>query len=170
MSEDFESAESRLICCAACGIAANDDVKLKKCAACEIVRYCGVNCQREHRPQHKRACKKRVAELRDEILCRQREKNTDPEDCPICCLPLSIDRRKSAMMPCCSNLICNGCHLYANATREIEQSLQHRCPFCRHPTHATKAEIHKSRMKRVEVEANDPAAIRKSLSILVKGS
>jgi len=61
------------------------------------------------------------------------------------------------MMPCCSNLICNGC-LYANATREIEQSLQHRCPFCRHPTHATKAEIHKSRMKRVE--ANDPAAIR----------
>jgi len=74
MSEDFESAESHLICCAACGIAANDDVKLKKCAACELVRYCGVECQREHRPQHKRACKKRVAELREEILFRQREK------------------------------------------------------------------------------------------------
>jgi len=162
MSEDFESAESRLMlmCCASCGIAANDDVKLKKCGACNLVVYCGVKCQRKHRPHHKRACKKRVAELREEILFRQPE-SSHLGDCHICFLPLPIDRRNSMIMPCCSNLICNGCG-YANMTRVMEQSLEQRCLFCRHPAGKTKEvwkeEFDKSRMKRVE--ANDPAAIR----------
>eukprot|EP00986_Skeletonema_menzelii_P020931 scaffold32715_cov160-Skeletonema_menzelii.AAC.1 len=51
-----------------CGITVADGVKLKDCSACHLVKYCSVKCQRDHRPQHKRGCKKRVAELRDELL------------------------------------------------------------------------------------------------------
>jgi hypothetical protein len=43
--------------CASCGIAAVDDVTLKKCA-CDLVKYCSVACQKNHRPQHKKLCKK----------------------------------------------------------------------------------------------------------------
>jgi len=49
--------------CASCGIAEVDDIKLTACDAnCLLVRYCSGSCQREHRPQHKEECKKRVAE------------------------------------------------------------------------------------------------------------
>ena len=71
MIEDREEADSaasesgKLACdmaawsrCDACGIAAADDVKLKDCSACHFVKYCSVTCQKDHRPQHKRACKK----------------------------------------------------------------------------------------------------------------
>ena len=63
---------------------------LENCA-CKIVQYCSVACQTEHRSEHKRACKKRVAELRDEILFKQPESSCFG-DCPICCLPISIDK------------------------------------------------------------------------------
>ncbi|EJK52236.1 hypothetical protein THAOC_28513, partial [Thalassiosira oceanica] len=54
--------------CANCGTAASDSVKLRDCAACRLVKYCGVDCQRAHRKQHKKVCKQRVAELKDEEL------------------------------------------------------------------------------------------------------
>jgi hypothetical protein len=60
-------------CCASCGIAEVDDIKLKKCAACDLVQYCSDECQRGHRQQHEAICKERVAKLRDEILFRQPE-------------------------------------------------------------------------------------------------
>ena len=41
-------------------------VKLKNCTACRLVKYCGVECQKAHRKQHKKACKQRAAELKDE--------------------------------------------------------------------------------------------------------
>jgi len=153
------------MCCASCGIKASDDIKLQKCTAYNLVKYCGVKCQREHRSQHERECKKRVAELRDEILFRQPE-STNDGDCPICFLPLPIDQQKqkstaTIILAFCSQAICDGC-FYANRMREIEQSLQHRCPFCRHPAGKTKEawkeENKKGRMKRVE--ANDPVAMR----------
>ncbi|EJK50901.1 hypothetical protein THAOC_29984 [Thalassiosira oceanica] len=62
--------------CANCGAMASDTVKLKSCTACRLVKYCGVDCQRAHRKQHKKACKKRAAELKDEELYSQgRERN-----------------------------------------------------------------------------------------------
>ena len=76
-------------CCASCGIAEVDDVKLMRCTACYLVRYCSVICQRNHRPQHKRACKRHAAELRDELLFRQPE-SSHIGDCPICMLPLLL--------------------------------------------------------------------------------
>eukprot|EP00985_Skeletonema_marinoi_P018728 scaffold10530_cov140-Skeletonema_marinoi.AAC.6 len=103
-----------MMCCAACGIAEVDDVKLKDCSACKLVKYCGVKCQKDHRPQHKKECKMRAAELRDELLFKQ---------------PM----------------------------REINESLPHKCPFCRHPVPKSEEEFKRNLMERVE--ANDPFAL-----------
>ena len=45
MSEDLESVESDtdILCCASCGIAEVDDIKLKDCDACKLIRYCVMN-------------------------------------------------------------------------------------------------------------------------------
>ena len=141
--------------CASCGIAENDDIKLKNCTACFLVKYCGIQCQKAHRKQHKRACKKRAAELRDELLFKQPE-STHLGDCPICMVPLSLDKSKSTIASCCSKVICKGC-TFANMKREKEMRLQPVCPFCRKPAPKTMEENDKQRMKRIE--ANDPAAM-----------
>jgi hypothetical protein len=78
-------------------------------------------------------------------------------DCPICFLPLALDPKKSIFMDCCSKLICDGCYS-ANAIREREQKIEHKCPFCRHPAPKSQEEFHRNVMKRVE--ANDPVALR----------
>ena len=142
--------------CASCGAAEGDDIKLKKCA-CYLVKYCSVKCQKDHRPQHKKECKKRVAELHDELLFKQPE-SSHFGDCPICCLPLHLDDKKSVMMSCCSKQMCNGCG-YANNNREIEGRLQQKCPFCRMALPKTEEESNEQTMKRIE--ANDPLAMRK---------
>ena len=100
-----EAAASVLSSCALCGIAEVDDVKLKQCDDCDLVRYCGDNCQQHHRPEHEAKCKERAAELRDEILFKQPE-STHLGDCPICCLPLLKGVRKNAIYPCCSKRVC----------------------------------------------------------------
>ena len=38
---------------------------MKNCT-CRLVKYCGVECQKAHRKQHKKACKQRAAELKDD--------------------------------------------------------------------------------------------------------
>eukprot|EP00985_Skeletonema_marinoi_P010150 scaffold4785_cov133-Skeletonema_marinoi.AAC.1 len=126
MSADKEAPEAEgrnaYSYCAACGIAEIDNILLNECNHCKSVRYCGVKCQKEHRPWHKEEYKKRVAELRDELLFKQPE-SSHHGDCPICCIPLSLDPRKATFFPCCSKVICNGCE-YANLRREIGGSLQ----------------------------------------------
>ena len=77
--------------CASCGIAEVDVVKLKECDGCDLVSYCGDACQELHRPEHAGKCKKRAAELRDELLFKQPE-SSHMGDCPICCLPLSLNK------------------------------------------------------------------------------
>ena len=152
---DIETAAAGM-CCASCGKTEVDDVKLKKCA-CNLVRYCSVECQKNHRPQHKKACKKRMAEIRDDRLFTQNEISYHGE-CPICCLPLSLDMSKSGMNSCCSKRLCKGCSS-VNAVRELEQGLEHKCPFCREPMPKTREEMEQNEMKRVK--ANDPLAIGK---------
>ena len=44
---------------ASCGKAEVDDVKLKKCA-CNLVKYCNLDCQKNHRPHHKKALQKEI--------------------------------------------------------------------------------------------------------------
>ena len=131
------------------------DIKLKKCPTCDLVRYCSDTCQKEHSPKHKRGCKKRATELRDEILFKQPE-STHDGDCPICFLPLPLDPTKSSISGCCSKVICYGCN-YANVLRKERERLQLKCPFCRKPIPKTDEEANKHMMKRVEM--NDPVAM-----------
>ena len=144
-------------CCAACGISEIDDVKLVPCDGCDLVKYCGDECQRNHATEHEEECKQRAAELRDDLLFKQPEGTHMGDDCPICSLPMPIDIKKSTIYNCCSKLICNGCR-HANQMREIEMKLQQSCPFCCKPAPSTVAEQDKRRMKRVK--ANDPVSIR----------
>jgi hypothetical protein len=54
---------------------------------CMLVKYCNATCQRKHWSKHKKPCKIRAAELRDEALFK------DPppkEECPICFLPMPV--------------------------------------------------------------------------------
>eukprot|EP00984_Skeletonema_dohrnii_P005261 scaffold1840_cov137-Skeletonema_dohrnii-CCMP3373.AAC.2 len=152
-------------CCDSCGIAQVDDIKLMRCTACYLVRYCSDECQKNHASQHEEACKERAAKLRDELLFKQPE-SSYLGDCPICCLPMPLDKQKSFMMVCCSKVICNGCH-HANMIREIEGKLERKCPFCRTPIPGTD-EADEMMMKRVE--ANDPVAMhREGLNQYDKG-
>jgi hypothetical protein len=140
--------------CASCGKAAVDNIKLKKCA-CDLVKYCSVDCQKNHRSQHKKACKKRMAEIKDDKLFTQPDE-THLGECPICCLPLSLDVSKSSMNSCCSKIICNGC-VIANTLREREQGLEERCPYCREPVPKGEGSRKNNLMKRAK--ANDPAGL-----------
>jgi len=153
MSADLEATADEV--CASCGKAALDDVKLKKCA-CKLVKYCSVDCQKNHRSQHKKECKKRMAEIRDERLFRQPDESHLGE-CPICCLPLPIGGAKFSIKPCCFKTICLGCD-HANILRE-EALLQHpKCPYCREPLPKSEEERDRHLMKRIK--ANDPVALK----------
>eukprot|EP00984_Skeletonema_dohrnii_P022030 scaffold11147_cov79-Skeletonema_dohrnii-CCMP3373.AAC.2 len=151
MSEDSSADTSS---CASCGIAQVDDIELKECATCDLVKYCSEECQKNYIPQHEEACKKRAAELHDEILFKEPE-STHRGDCPICMLPLSLDLE--CVLICCSKLICKGCN-HANKMREAEASLDPSCPICQESLTFTPDEYEKFMMKRIE--ANDPVVIR----------
>eukprot|EP00984_Skeletonema_dohrnii_P026222 scaffold15548_cov84-Skeletonema_dohrnii-CCMP3373.AAC.5 len=150
-----EVAESPAeMCCASCGIAEVDDIKLKKCDACDLVGYCGDTCQQDHLSQHDRACKERAVELRDEILFRQPE-SSHLGDCLICFLPLPINN-KHVMLGCCSKIICQGCAVITRL-RQNKENLQEKCPFCRKPSPHNKEEAIRRLTKRVA--ASDPVAL-----------
>ena len=74
-------------CCAECGSMAEEDASLKACKSCMLVKYCNADCQRKHWPKHKKECKQRAAELRDEALFKD---SPAKEDCPICFLPMPL--------------------------------------------------------------------------------
>jgi tetratricopeptide (TPR) repeat protein len=141
--------------CASCGITGGDDVKLRLCTACKLVKYCGVDCQKNHRPQHKKQCKKRAAEIRDDKLFKQPDESHLGE-CSLCCLPLPIDIKKWTIYTCCSQRICDGC-AHANKQREIKQGLEQRCPYCREELPENEEEINQNKRKRAK--ANDPLVL-----------
>ena len=142
--------------CASCGIKEDDDIKLKICTACKSVRYCGVECQKKHRPKHKKDCKKRAAELRDELLFKQSE-SSHLGGCPICFLPHSLDITKSILFQCCSQAICTGCAVSHALQRKAEGG-EGDCPFCRSPRWKTDEQREKYTTKRLAV--NCPVALR----------
>jgi len=143
--------------CACCGIAGVDDIKLKDCdGGCDLVKYCGDECQENNREHHEEECKRRKAELHDKELFTQPD-GSHLGECPICCLPLSLDMKKSRVMGCCCKMICIGCS-FANIEREIEGGLELRCAFCREPMPNSEEEAEKYVMKRIE-EHDDPVAM-----------
>ena len=124
---------------------------------CEILQRRVVECQKNHRPLHKKECKKRAAEIRDDRLFRQPD-GSHLGECPICCLPLPLDLSKFTLNSCCCKFICNGCS-HAHMKRELEQGLEERCVFCREPVPFTQEKMDQNEMKRVK--ANDPVALCK---------
>ena len=130
--------------CAACGKGGDD---LKRCTACKLVKYCCVDCQRAHRPKHKKECRRRAAELHDDILFKQ---PPSQEECPICFLELPIDL--ACYKSCCGKIVCEGCN-YASA----QQSEGILCPFCREPV-ADSIEEENIRIER-RAELEDPEAL-----------
>jgi tetratricopeptide (TPR) repeat protein len=163
-------------CCAECGVVGG--VSLKVCKTCMGVKYCNAACQKNHWPTHKKECKLRAAELRDEALFK------DPpakEDCPICFLPMpvmliccvSLPSATTSSVPiddfananteltglfmeefytCCGKSICKGCvHSFSKTGNDGK------CPFCKSDRSSkSDGELLEELMKRVE--ANDAAS------------
>ena len=129
---------------------------LKACTACKLVKYCNRECQIAHRPQHKKACRKRAKELHEEALFKQ----PPPEhgDCQICFLRLPSLMSGSMYMSCCGKIVCSGCvfaPVYDHEGNVIETS----CPFCRSPAPKSGKEIINRYRKRIEL--NDLVAMCK---------
>ena len=138
--------------CANCGRHGSDTVKLKNCTACRLVKYCGVDCQRAHRKQHKKACKQRAAELRDEQLYSQGLERPEGDFCPICTLPIPLPMwQHSGFNICCTTRVCNGCNMAA------QKRGMHDCPFCR--TTFPKSDVDALAMLQARVAMKDSEAI-----------
>ena len=138
--------------CANCGKHGSDTVKLKNCTACHLVKYCGVDCQKAHRKQHKKACKQRAAELKDEHLYSQGQERPEGDFCPICTLPIALPLQdNSGLVPCCMKRICNGCNVASQKRGRSD------CPFCRTPL--PKYDAGKLAMIMTRVKKKDPEAI-----------
>ncbi len=133
-------------------MSSNTDEADEVCASCG---YCSVECQKNHRKQHKKACKKRAAEIRDDLLFTQPDESHLGE-CTICCLPLPLDYTKWTVNTCCCKRICRGCD-WANKKREREQGLEARCPYCRDELPKTDEEMNQNYEKRIK--ATDPVAL-----------
>jgi tetratricopeptide (TPR) repeat protein len=162
-------------CCAECGI--EGGVSLKVCKACMSVKYCNAECQKKHWATHKKECKQRAAELRDEALFK------DPppkEDCPICFLPIPTkliccvslppatvfsvpiydfamanaglaDKVMEVYYMCCGKSICRGCVHSFRESGNIGK-----CPFCNSKIKTVEEHVEEIRRR---VAANDPASI-----------
>ena len=142
--------------CANCGIAGVDDIELEECDGCQSVRYCGDKCKEGHREEHEEECKRQAKELHDKELFEQPDE-THLGECPLCFLPLPIDRQKSAFYSCCSNTICQGCVIANMMAHKHDRVKAGSCPFCRESVN-DKEQYRKRQKERIK--ANDPAALR----------
>jgi len=127
------------------------------------VKYRSVDCQKNHRKQHKKACKKRAAEIQDDRLFTQ-HKECSLGECSLslslCYLPLPLDENIRRINSFRSKRICVGC-VHANQKQEMEQGLEQKCPYCREPVPKTDEEVNHNNMENVKVnmenvKVNDP--------------
>ena len=142
--------------CANCGKSSEDGtVKLKKCTACRLVKYCGVDCHRAHRKHHKKAFKQRAAELKEEQLYSQGQERPEGDFCPICTLPIPLPMGDhpigATATVCCMKKICHGCN-FAAESRGMPD-----CPFCRSQYPVDDADA--VAMINARVKKKDPYAI-----------
>lgn len=148
-AEDCECTSSL---CANCG---KEGSNLKACTACKMVKYCNRDCQIAHRPQHKKECRRRAAELHDEELFKQPPPRGD---CPICFLQLPTYLNTGwRYQACCGKVICSGCAhapVYDNQGNVIAED---KCSFCRTPNPTSETEAMRRLKKRVG--ANNPLAL-----------
>jgi hypothetical protein len=155
MSTEAEAAGAVNMCCANCGIAGVDEIKLQKCHDCDLVKYCSDKCREDHREQHHEECKKRADELHDRKLFTQPDR-THKGECPICFLPMPLDLNESVFMGCCGKELCQGC-IFANYISNIDDRVKARtCVFCRTPN---LGEEEYEKRKKERLEANDPPTL-----------
>ena len=141
-------------------ICANCDkevVNPNTCNKCKAATYCNAACKKKHRSKHKTDCAKRVADLQEEQLERERRAaelhdrelfNQPPpkEDCPICMIPLPTLVSGRKYKSCCGKMICSGC-IHAVEKRDGVGL----CPFCRTPTPTSDKEMIEQYKKRMEL-------------------
>ena len=140
--------------CANCGQEGGDGVKLKNCTACLLVKYCGVDCQKAHRRHHKKACRERAAELKDERLYSQGHERPEGDFCPICTQPVPMPTGKHSFFNvCCMKRVCRGCVLAA-----MKMGIHDKCAFCRTPTPRGDAKV--LSLVQARVGKKDPDAIK----------
>jgi len=159
---DVSVKDNTVSVCSNCGKEGNN---LKACTACKLVKYCNRECQIAHRPQHKKECKKRAAELHDIDLFKEPPSQYD--DCPICFIRMPTMQTGYRYQSCCGKLICSGCiyaPLFDNLGNKIDNE---KCPFCRTPTPTSDEESLKR--ERTRVEAGDFIAIGKLGSYYADG-
>ena len=143
----MSSTDTTTANCASCG---KEGGNLNTCNKCKMVKYCNAACKKKHRSKHKKQCEKRVAELHDEALFKERPSQ---EDCPICFLPLPLDPVQTNFQSCCGKNICMGCihAMFEEASRRGKKGL---CAFCRVPT-LTSEEAVKQIKKLMEADNAD---------------
>ena len=147
------TSENSTSVCANCGKGEESNEDLKACSACQLVKYCNRECQLAHRPQHKKECKKRAAELHEEALFKQ---PPPEEDCPICILRLPLLDSGRRYYTCCGKLICSGC-AYAPVYDDKGNIVTEKsCPFCRTPNPTNEEAINRANKR---VECGDAMAI-----------
>ena len=148
--------------CGACG--KTDGNALKRCTCCKridmVVYYCGRDCQKAHRTDHKKEVKQR----KSFNLWNPRPR----ESCPLCMLPFPLQSELTIYNACCGVRICVGCWdenirviLESNRgnSRHHRPSLELSCPFCRAPFHnADDSDLilkarYEERMKRIDPHA-----------------
>ena len=147
------TSENNVSACANCGKGEEAGINLKTCTACKLVKYCSRECQIAHRPQHKKACRKRAAELFDEKLFKQPSQLY--EDCPICMIRLPTLITGRTYMNCCGKVICCGCIYAFKARTDRRKGLL--CPLCR--TLASKSQEETRKKVENRADLNDPIAI-----------
>ena len=156
-TEDTASKEDNdvLSVCANCGKGEEESDRLKACTACKLVKYCNRECQIAHRPQHKKECRKRAAELHDEKLFA--EPPSQWGDCPVCFLRIPSLHTGSKYMTCCGKVICSGCYFAPVYDNQGNTVAEKKCAFCRTPIPKSNKEENKRLERRVEI--NDPIAM-----------
>ncbi len=68
--EEFHACLRAMMCCESCGIAAIDDVKLKDCDNCDLVKYCSEKCQGNHRNSTRKSARSALLNCVTEIYLR----------------------------------------------------------------------------------------------------
>ena len=137
--------------CASCGKDEESSGDLKACTACKMVKYCNRDCQIAHRPQHKKACRKRAAELHEELLFRENSR----QECPICMLPLPLYDNHTGInfYSCCGKNICIGCiDVMVSGAKDL-------CAFCRTP-YSSSDEEEVKRLHKLMEKGNAYAILR----------
>ena len=146
-------------CCAECG--KEGGASLKICKSCMLVKYCNAECQHKHWPKHKKLCKQRAAELRDEALFKDPPAKETLPPATISSVPIhnyAMANERLATEPmekyysCCGKTICRGCvHSFSKTGNDGK------CPFCNSDRDIELDKVAEELLKRVG--ANDAYSI-----------